>query len=123
MKGQMPEFSHGVVWISFISEFFRLATKALEDLGDNLVIEVVHADVISGVPRLVRGELGERPSHFPKEFLRAWLSNVPCVAFLFSILSFHNAIPVVIIPMDFSTPFCIYFHTIHLELPRLCLLW
>ncbi|KDR74056.1 hypothetical protein GALMADRAFT_250787 [Galerina marginata CBS 339.88] len=63
--------------ISIMSTFFRDVINTIALLGDHLMIEVVQGDVISGLSKLVAGDLGKRPHDFPITFTRIWLSNVP----------------------------------------------
>lgn len=58
-------------------QFFGLATQGLDELGDNLTVEFVAEDVTAGVAKLVNGDHGPRPDHFPNKYLRMWLNNVP----------------------------------------------
>ncbi|KAJ3539009.1 hypothetical protein NMY22_g4929 [Coprinellus aureogranulatus] len=58
-------------------QFFRLATQGMDELEDDLTVEFVAHDVTAGIAKLVNGDLGPRPAHFPKKFLRMWLNNVP----------------------------------------------
>ncbi|KAF8968697.1 hypothetical protein BDZ97DRAFT_324231 [Flammula alnicola] len=68
---------YGVIAFSIVSAFFENVVGAILKIGNNLRIEVVLEDAISGLPRLFAGDLGERPSDFPVTFNRIWLSNVP----------------------------------------------
>ncbi|KDR74058.1 hypothetical protein GALMADRAFT_599483 [Galerina marginata CBS 339.88] len=63
--------------VSMVARFFELVADAVVTLEDCLKIELVHGEVMSGAPRLVTGELGERPQDFPVTFTRTWMSNVP----------------------------------------------
>jgi len=62
-----------------LSRFFELVVDSMHTLRKTLVVELVVTDFVTGVPKLLAGELGERPARFPREYGRAWLSNVPLV--------------------------------------------
>jgi hypothetical protein len=69
--------AHGPTAFSVVSGFFRHVVDAVRKLGEGLKIELVLEDVVSGLPKLISGDLGERPVDFPVSFTRIWLSNVP----------------------------------------------
>lgn len=69
--------AHGPGAFSVVSGFFRHVVDAVRKLGEGLKIELVLEDVVSGLPKLISGDLGERPVNFPVRFTRMWLSNVP----------------------------------------------
>ena len=62
---------------AIMMQFFGLAMEGVEELEDDLTVEFVADDVTAGVAKLVNGDLGPRPDHFPKKYLRVWLNNVP----------------------------------------------
>ncbi|KDR74925.1 hypothetical protein GALMADRAFT_269119 [Galerina marginata CBS 339.88] len=66
---------YGKSAFGIMSTFFDLVASSMQALKPT--IEVVLADVITVIPRLVSGELGHRPDDFPSQFIRMWLSNVP----------------------------------------------
>ncbi|KAF9529063.1 hypothetical protein CPB83DRAFT_893776 [Crepidotus variabilis] len=61
------------------AEFFRHVVEAIRYLytESKVHIELVCSDAISGLGKLVAGDLDPRPDTFPKSFARMWLSNVP----------------------------------------------
>ena len=69
--------AHGPIVFSVVSGFFRHVVDAIRKLGERFTIELVLEDVVSGLPKLFSGDLGERPVDFPMRFTRMWLSNVP----------------------------------------------
>lgn len=61
-----------------MTHFFAMVAASLARLKNVLTIEMVVEDVISGVPRLLAGDLPpRRPASFPRNYTRMWLSNVP----------------------------------------------
>ncbi|KAF6758074.1 hypothetical protein DFP72DRAFT_889855 [Ephemerocybe angulata] len=62
---------------AIVIQFFRLAMQGIDELDEDLTVEFVAGDVIAGIGKLVNGDLGPRPAHFPKKYLRMWLNNVP----------------------------------------------
>ena len=74
---QSNRHPHGPTVFSVILGFFRHVLDAVRKLGEGLKIELVLEDVVSGLPKLISGDLGERPVNFPVRFTRMWLSNVP----------------------------------------------
>ncbi|PPR04334.1 hypothetical protein CVT24_013372, partial [Panaeolus cyanescens] len=51
--------------------------EVFDSRKDALNLEFVCADLYSGLPKLLAGDMGPRPSTFPKKYLRMWLSNTP----------------------------------------------
>ncbi|KAF5319697.1 hypothetical protein D9619_008661 [Psilocybe cf. subviscida] len=72
-----PTFCSGSNSFDITAQYFEIVADAIEALRDGLKIEILLGDVISGVPRLLEGDLATRPDSFPKEYTRMWLSNVP----------------------------------------------
>lgn len=70
-------FAHGPGAFSVVSGFFRHVVDAVRKLGEGLKVELLLDDVVSALPKLISGDLGERPVNFPVRFTRIWLSNVP----------------------------------------------
>ncbi|CAA7262632.1 unnamed protein product [Cyclocybe aegerita] len=59
------------------ARFFELVIEGLEPFRETLKIELLAEDVITGVPKLMAGDLGHRPPNPPEEYKTIWLSNVP----------------------------------------------
>ncbi|KAJ3509545.1 hypothetical protein NLJ89_g5165 [Agrocybe chaxingu] len=59
------------------TRFFELVIEGLEPFRETLKIELLAEDVITGVPKLMAGDLGHRPPNSPEEYKTIWLSNIP----------------------------------------------
>ncbi|PPR04335.1 hypothetical protein CVT24_013373 [Panaeolus cyanescens] len=51
--------------------------NTFDPLGDGLTLEFVCSELYSGLPKLIAGDFGPRPTSFPTKYKRIWLSNTP----------------------------------------------
>jgi hypothetical protein len=72
-----PTFCAGESSFDISSQYFEMVADAIRTLHEGLKIEIIVGDVMSGIPRLLEGDMAPRPDTFPKKYTRMWLSNVP----------------------------------------------
>lgn len=77
-KNSAPAYCTYTNGFGVMTHFFAMVVAALARLKSVLTIEMMVGDLISGVPRLLAGDLPPmRPASFPRKYTRMWLSNVP----------------------------------------------
>ena len=62
-----------------VSAFFKAAAQALRILGSHVKLEILHGSLNEEMSKMRLKSDASRPSEFPKEYIRMWLSNVPSV--------------------------------------------
>lgn len=77
-KGSAPAHCTYKNGFGVMTHFFAMVAASLAKVKGVPTIEMVVGDLISGVPRLLAGDLPPmRPASFPQKYTRMWLSNVP----------------------------------------------
>lgn len=64
---------------SVLKKFFSAVIDALRKLKGSLVLEIIQGDIFQELRKIRLGEDASRPTGFPREYTRMWLSNVPWV--------------------------------------------
>ncbi|KAH9476906.1 hypothetical protein JR316_0010822 [Psilocybe cubensis] len=77
IKGTHTPSSNGCCGFVASSGFFDLVADAMLELEGAIKVEIIVGDVITGLPKLLNGDLGVRPNDFPQCYSRMFLSNVP----------------------------------------------
>lgn len=79
----VPKLSEGqpiidnTYWFGLMMTFFELLGKALAKLEDHLRIEPLAGDMLGVMAKMRSNSDTLRPADYPRQYTRAWLSNVP----------------------------------------------
>lgn len=66
---------------SILENFFSAVVDALQEMKGSITLEVIQGDIFHELRKIRLGEETSRPTEFPRQYARIWLSNVPYVSF------------------------------------------